>query len=233
MNEIIGLKRGFLISFEGVDGSGKDCQVDLLRQALQKTGFEVSVFRCPGDTKIGELVRTIVKDPENKNICKAAELYLMNASHAQLVHEKIVPALKEGHIVICNRFIYSTVVYQYYGRQIDPAIVEAVIHFAVGDCFPNLTFMLDLSDEESAKRLAKRGTTDRFEQEDKDFQARVRAGYDWLKSLENQSQGKIIAIDAAGTPETVHTEIWRCVAAKISALNKDQLAVNFEKKIKI
>ena len=233
MNEIIGQKKGFFITFEGVDGSGKGMQVDLLRQALQKTGFEVLTLRCPGDTKNGELVREIVKDPANKNICKPAELFLMNASHAQLVEERIIPALKAGKVVICDRFFYSTVVYQYYGRQINRDIVEAVIQYAVGDCRPDVTFMLDLPEEESAKRLARRGTTDRFEQEDQDFQARVRKGYDWLKGLEAQSQGRVLAIDAGGTPEEVHTEIFRCVAARISKLKEGSLTINFEKKIKI
>src|SRR5579859_7712037 len=89
----INQKKGYFIAFEGVDGSGKSHQVDLLRQALQQTGFTVNVFRSPGTTKIGEVLREICKNPANTNIAQESELLMMCADRAQLVHEKIKPAL--------------------------------------------------------------------------------------------------------------------------------------------
>ena len=227
---ILGQKKGLLIAFEGQDGAGKSEQVDLLRKALQMTGFKVSVFRSPGSTKIGEAIREMVKNTLNKPI-PATELLLITASFAQLVHDEIIPALKEGSIVICDRYFYSTICYQAFGRQVDPNIVKAIIQFAIGDAVPDVTFMLDISEEEANKRTAKRGTIDRFEQENEDFKKRVRQGYDWLKSMEIPSKGKIVAVDASGTPEMVHTEIFRCVASRITSLQEGQLEIDLKKKI--
>ena len=231
MNEIIGQKKGFFVSFEGLDGSGKSMQVDLLRQALQKTGFTVNMFRSPGSTKIGEVVRTMVKDSNNKNMSHEAELLLMCADRAQLVYEKIKPALDNGEIVLCDRFYHSTIIYQGFGREADMNMVRALSEYSVIDTLPNLTFLLDVSKEEAAKRKKSRGTSDRFEQEDIEYQARIRAGFDWLKTMEGKSKGKLIVINADSTPEEVHTEIFRHSAFNISKLKEGQLKVDAGKKI--
>ena len=228
---ILGQKKGYFISFEGIDGAGKGHQIDLLRQSLNKTGFEVTVYRSPGGTKVGEIIRDIVKDSNNTNLSQTAELLLMNASTAQLVHEQIIPALNRGEVVIADRFYHSTIVYQAFGRQIDNNIVKATIQYAVGDTVPDVTFMLDLPPDMAAKRTANRGTTDRFEEEESGFQARVRQGYDWLKSMEGPSKGKVVAIDASGTPEEVHNEIYRCVVARIGSMKEGSLIVDAGKKI--
>jgi dTMP kinase len=231
MSEIIGQKKGFFIAMEGVDGSGKTHQVDLLRQALQKTGFVVNVFRSPGTTKLGEKIREIVKDPANKNLSQEAELLLMNADRSQLVTELIRPALARGEIVISDRFVQSTVIYQGFGRGIDMNLIKALIQYTVGDTQPDLTFVMDVSPEEAAKRSSKRGTTDRFEQEDKAYQDIVRQGFDWLKSMESKSNGRLISIDANPSAEDVHNEIFRCVGYRIAQMKEGQLAINFEKKL--
>ena len=227
----LGLKKGYFIAFEGQDGSGKSHQVDLLRQALQQTGFTVKVFRSPGTTKIGEIIRTIVKDPDNKNIAQQTELLLMCADRAQLVSEQVKPALDNGEVVICDRYYYSTLIYQGFGRQIDKNIVSMLAQYSVVDTLPDLTFVMNVSEEEAAKRTSKRGTTDRFEQEDKDYQTRIRQGFDWLISMEDKSNGKLITIDANCSIEDIHNEIYRCTAYRIGQLKEGQLEVDEGKKL--
>ena len=219
---IIGQKKGFLISFEGSDGTGKTTQVKLLTEALQTTGFKVSSFRSPGSSGVGEQIREIVKNPNSK-LCAEAELLLMNADRAQLVSQKIRPALESGNICICDRFIYSTIVYQGFGRGIDMHLIKALIQYTVGDTQPDLTFVMNVSEENAAKRTSKRGTTDRFEQEKSDYQARIRQGFEWLITKESESNGKLVAINANGTIEDIHNEIYRCTAFRIGQLREGSL----------
>jgi dTMP kinase len=226
----VGLKKGYLISFEGVDGAGKTTQVDLLAKALQQLGFHVHQFRSPGSSSLGESLREIVKNPSSK-ICDAAELLLMNADRAQLVEEKIRPALEAGGICICDRFLYSTIIYQGFGRQTDMNIINALLQFTVGPTVPDLTFVMDISPEESAKRKANRGGTDRFEGEALAYQTRIAQGFDWLKSKEKESNGKILNIDSSGSIEDVHNEIYRCTAFRVGKLKEGQLTVDAGNKI--
>ena len=224
MNElpILGQKKGYFISFEGADGAGKGTQIDLLKQALEKTGFIVNVIRAPGGSDIGEKIRKIVVDPKNK-MTPQTELMLMCAANGQSAHESIKPALDRGEIVIADRYYFSTIIYQCFGRQLDNTFVKAAIQFSIGGIVQDLTFCLYFDEAEAKKRKEKRGGTDRFEQEDAAFQDRVHAGYDWLRKLEPLSKGKVISINAKDTIEAIHTEIYKCVAARISELKPGQL----------
>ena len=228
---VIGAKRGYFITFEGSDGAGKSTQIDLLRQALQKTGFTVRMLREPGGCKISETLRDILKDPKNKQLCPEAELMLMNAARAQLVREVINPALEAGEIVLCDRFYHSTIVYQGFGRQLDLNIIKAMIQLATGKTIPDVTFVLHLSKEDAEKRTIKRGAKDRFEKDTQDFQDRVQAGIEWLASLEMQSNGKIVSISANDSVENIHNEIYRCVAARVSGLPSNALELDKAKAI--
>ena len=229
---IVGQKRGYFISFEGLDGAGKSTQIDLLRQALQKNGFTVRMLREPGGNNISEAIREIVKNPKLKDMCPEAELLLMNASRAQLVREVIRPALDAGEIVLCDRFFHSTIVYQGWGRGIDLDIIKAMIHFAVEDTVPNVTFVLWLSIPEIERRKKDRGTKDRIESEKHpEFTKRVNQGYVWLAEQEPSAKGRIVGIEATGTKEGIHNEIYRCVAARISGLDENQLQMDAGKKI--
>ncbi len=228
----IGLKKGYFISFEGSDGAGKSTQIDLLRQALQHHGFTVRMIREPGGTKIGEKLRDILKDPKNKNLCPEAELLLMNASRAQLVREVIKPALEAGEIVLCDRYYHSTVIYQGFGRQLDPNIVRATIQLATEDVLPDVTFVLFLTAEEAKKRCEQRNDTDtRFEEEDKQFKERIQQGIDWLIAQESSTKGKIVAINSDNTKENIHNEIYKCCVARIGSMKEGQLQVDPGKKI--
>ena len=120
---------------------------------------------------------------------------------------------------------------QYFGRKLNKDIIDALILFSLGDTLPDVTFVLDVSPAEAARRTSKRGTSDRFEQEAQDFQTRIRQGFDWLKSMEDRSGGKVIAINSDPSIEDVHNEIYRCVAYRIGQLKEGSLKVNEDKRI--
>lgn len=219
--QLIGAKRGFFVSMEGIDGTGKSTQADLLQRALTLSGFSAKLVRAPGGCQLSEEIRKITKNP-NINMAPETELLLMCAATGQSAQEVIKPALDAGSVVIADRFQYSTVCYQG-ARGLDFQFIKAAIQFSLKDVLPDLTFCLYLSEEEAQRRRTARGGTDRYEMSSQDYLSRVRKNYDWLKDQEKGSNGKIISIDAAGSIEAVHTEIYRCVAARISGLAPNQL----------
>src|SRR5881394_1743900 len=134
---------GLFITFEGTEGSGKSTQISMLAKHLRMLGHKVRTLREPGGTPIGEELRhTLKHSSQNQAMCAEAELFLMNASRAQLVREVIRSALAAGEIVLCDRFYDSTIAYQGYGRGLDLNIVRTMIDFAVGDTRPNLTILM-------------------------------------------------------------------------------------------
>ena len=110
------MSNGYFISFEGVDGSGKSTQISKLKEYLEESGYDVILSREPGGTRIGEQIRSVILDPANREMTAVAEALLYAASRAQHVHDVIAPAVKEGKIVICDRFVDSSIAYQQYGR---------------------------------------------------------------------------------------------------------------------
>ena len=135
--------KGLFITFEGTEGCGKSTQIALLAERLRGSAIACACLREPGGTPIGEEIRhTLKHSQQNHAMTAEAELLLMNASRAQLVREVIRPALAAGEIVLCDRFYDSTTAYQGYGRQLDLAMVKAVIDFAVGETRPDLTLLL-------------------------------------------------------------------------------------------
>ena len=139
------MPRGLFISFEGSEGCGKSTQIQRLAAHLGGLGKNVLLTREPGGTEIGEHLRELLQfSKAGHAMCAETELLLFTASRAQLVREKIAPALAAGTIVLADRFLDSTTVYQGVARRLDPAQVAAINRFAVGDCLPDLTFILDL-----------------------------------------------------------------------------------------
>ncbi|MDB6053245.1 MAG: dTMP kinase [Verrucomicrobiales bacterium] len=203
--------RGFFITFEGNEGSGKTTQIATLARRLQDGGREVVVLREPGGTPIGEEIRHILKhSPNNAAMTWKAELLLMNASRAQLVGEIIEPALLAGKVVVCDRFYDSTLVYQGYGRQLDPVTVRAVIEVAVGKIVPDVTFLLRVSTKTSYERRNFRNQTqsavrDRMEEADAGFFDRVEKGYE---ALAQEEKCRVVTIDGEADPATVAERIW-------------------------
>ncbi|MBL4574599.1 MAG: dTMP kinase [Opitutaceae bacterium] len=202
---------GVLISFEGAEGSGKSTQIDRLVTHLEKSGHEVLVTREPGGTEIGEEIRhLLIHSKSNSAMTPEAELLLFAASRAQLVRECILPALTTGKVVICDRFLDSTTVYQGAARSIAMDPVNQINAFAVGDVIPSLTIVLDVPAEVSLSRVKRRASDlpDRMEQENIDFYRLVREGYLILaKSLPE----RFYVLDGTSAIEELDTAIWEKV----------------------
>jgi len=190
--------KGTFITFEGGEGSGKSSQARLLAEYLKEKGYDVEVTREPGGTGIGDAIRAILLNPELSEMGNVAELLLLAASRAQNVHERIEPALARGAVIVCDRFIDSTLAYQGYGRDFDLGLLKSLNSLATGGVTPDLTILLDLPPEiglERSKALdkaeAKQGEGDRFEQEDIEFHRRLRKGFLELAEAEPDRFRKI------------------------------------------
>ncbi|HTI68404.1 MAG TPA: dTMP kinase [Candidatus Limnocylindria bacterium] len=214
------MPRGWLVTFEGVEACGKSTQVRLLAEWFRGKGRTVRELREPGGTPLGEKLRDLVKhDPAGVGMAHETELLLMNASRAELVRRVIRPALENGEVVLCDRFFDSTLAYQGWGRQMDAAMVKAVVDVAVGVTRPDLTFLIQVSPEISALRLAsrqaaeKKPALDRFEVEKQAFYERVREGYRWL--VQNEPQ-RVVEIDGNGLPEAIHSELVAVVTRRLA-----------------
>ena len=207
---------GFFLSFEGSEGCGKSTQIRLLQDRLEADGREVLLTREPGGTFIGEKIRDLLQyTPEAADMCDESELLLFTASRAQLVRAELVPALAAGRVVIADRFFDSTTVYQGMARGLDRSAVDAINGFAVGDCRPQLTLLLDLDAEEGRRRAAGReGQDDRMEQQSAEFYQKVRDGYLELAAAEPE---RICVIDASGSIEAIAASIWDIVCGRMGA----------------
>ena len=169
--------KGLFIVMEGPDGSGKTTQINLLKEYLEEAGYECLITREPGGTVIGEEVRQLILNPEHKEMSPVTEMLLYAASRAQLVHEVIGPALEEGKIVISDRFVDSSIVYQGIARKLGISTVSAVNAPGIGIYRPDGIFFIDLSEEEGLRRKKEQKNLDRMEQEGIDFHHMVSEGY--------------------------------------------------------
>ena len=178
------MKKGFLLTFEGPEGSGKSTHSRLLAGYLIQKEIKTYCTREPGSTALGEKIRQLLLSPLHKNMSVRTELLLYEAARAQLVDEIIIPALGKNITVICDRFYDATFAYQGYGRGIDLDIIKSINDFAVNKIKPDLTILLDIDVNiglEKSLHLSKDpflgGESDRIEQEDIEFHKRVREGY--------------------------------------------------------
>jgi dTMP kinase len=195
-----------IIVIEGLDGSGKTTQVRLLADHLRGKGQEIIVVEEPGTTGIGQKIRDILLGRENK-IAPLAELFLYEASRAQLVQEVLRPALAAGKIAIADRFALSSLAYQGYGRGVSLEVVRELNRIATDGLEPDLVFLLDIPPEEGLER--KRKTPDRMESGTLDFYRRVREGY--LKLIEDYKGGYLL--DGRARPAKVFRRIVEIVEA--------------------
>lgn len=196
-------KRGKLITFEGPDGSGKTTQIELLGKYLVKNGYDIIITREPGGTHISEKIRNIILDNANSEMCGMCEALLYAASRAQLVEEVIRPAINDGKIVICDRFVHSSLVYQGIGRNLGVDKVRDINNMALNGLMPDLVIMLNISYEEGLKRKKKQKSLDRLEMSGDSFYKRVFEGY--IKIA--QYSDKIKIIDASQDIQKVHESI--------------------------
>ncbi|MBU3159564.1 dTMP kinase [Clostridium frigoris] len=171
------MERGRMIVLEGPDGSGKTTQIELLEKYLQESGYEVVRVREPGGTEISEKIREIILDNDNCNMSYMCEALLYAASRAQLVSEVIKPALDNGKIVICDRFIYSSMVYQGIGRGLGMEKIKGINEVALDGLKPDITFMITIPYTEGLNRKKKQGSLDRLENSGNEFHKKVFEGY--------------------------------------------------------
>lgn len=200
------MRNGFFITFEGGDGSGKSTQISILKESLTEKGYDVILTREPGGTQISEKIRELILDPENGEMDDMTEAFLYAAARAQLARQLIKPALEEGKVVICDRFVDSSIAYQAFGRGLGDA-VGVINTYAVDDCMPDLTILLKLDPERGSSRIAGR-EHDRIEQASDEFHRKVYEGY---LRLEEMYPDRILGIDASGTIQGIAEEISRRV----------------------
>jgi len=197
------VERGRLIALEGPDGSGKTTQIQLLENHLKELGYEVVRAREPGGTEISEKIREIILDNDNSDMSYMCEALLYAASRAQLVSEVIKPALKAGKIVICDRFVYSSMVYQGIGRGLGMDRIKSINEVALDGLEADLIFMITIPYEEGLKRKKMQRTLDRLENSGNDFHKKVFEGY--LDICEKYD--KIEVIDGNRNIDEIHKDI--------------------------
>ena len=193
---------GIFITFEGVEGAGKTTQIALLKEVLERDGFSVCLTREPGGDKVAEGVRNLLLSCDMN---PRAELLLFLASRAQNVAQVIRPALEAGRVVICDRYIDSSVAYQGVARGLGVEQVRTLNLFATGGLFPDITFLLDLSPEIG---LARQQDKNRMEAESLEFHQKVRQGF--LEEASNYPN-RFCVIPAELSVEKLHNEIYRIV----------------------
>lgn len=202
------------ITFEGIDGSGKTTQINLLSARLRERGIDVLALREPGGNEISENIREVLLSSKNE-IGVRAELLLFVAARAQLVEKVIRPALDAGKLVICDRYCDSSVAYQGFGRGINIEDVHSCNKFATNNLVPNLTFFLDVPTTVGLGRTSSRGekVLDRMESAGESFFDKARNGY---LSIAESEPDRFIVLDGRATPEEIHEEIWEFVGKQLT-----------------
>lgn len=190
---------GLFIAFEGADGCGKSTQVRYLTEYLKELGVDVLSTREPGGCPVSERIRDIVLDRNIEDMCAETEALLYAAARAQHVYEVIKPAVEAGKVVLCDRFIYSSLAYQGYGRQLGIDRVRYINEFAISGCMPDVTVFISVPPERAFERMNDMKEYDRIEREEMSFHERVFEGYIELSKTEG-----IMLIDASGTKQETH-----------------------------
>lgn len=192
---------GLLVTFEGIEGSGKSTQIELVREFLEEEGYPCMVTKEPGGSPLGGGIRQLLLERGDLRITPLAELFLFEADRAQHVTELLRPALDEGKVVLCDRFIDATLVYQGYGRGMDIGLIEDINRRATDGLMPDLTILLDCPVEVGMARA--RGE-DRFEREGYQFHQRVREGY---LRIAQQEPHRVKVVSGEGEVGVIQEEI--------------------------
>ena len=199
--------RGLFITLEGGDGSGKSTQIRNIDSFFEKKGFTVLHTREPGGPRISEKLRDILLDTGNTEMEAVTEMLIYAASRAQHVRETVLPALERGEIVICDRFVDSSIAYQAFGRGLGGMVAE-VNRYATGGLSPDLTIWLDIDPETGKARASGDKGPDRLDLESSDFHERVREGY---RSISEAEPDRFKRIDASGSIEEIKDKIYGCL----------------------
>ncbi len=197
------------ITFEGIEGSGKTTQIQMLSNHFEEQGIDHVLTREPGGTAIGDQVRRLVLNPTYNDMRPACEMLLYAAARAQHIEEVIRPALKDERVVLCDRFVDATLAYQGYGRGLSLDLIRRLHALDALALRPDLTLLFDIDARAALERARSRDHTKakdetRFEQEDLAFHQRVRSGY---LDLARQEADRFAIIDARGTPAEVHRRV--------------------------
>ena len=196
------MAKGLFITMEGPDGSGKSTQIQFLKEYFEEHGIPCLFTREPGGTPIGEKLRNIILDKANAEMCDMTEALLYAASRAQHVEELIKPALEQGKVVVCDRFIDSSIAYQGYGRELGDA-VRVINEYAICGCMPDLTFLMELDPSIGKSRICA-DVQDRLELERIEFHNRVYEGYQEIAKIYDD---RFACINAARDKEAIRADI--------------------------
>ena len=197
--------KGKFIVLEGIDGSGKTTQLKLLGDKLTDRGLPVLYTREPGGTRIGEKIREILLNPEYSELVPRAEAFLYAAARAQHVAQVILPSLAEGKIVLCDRFLDSSLAYQGFGRGIDISLLEKINEPATGGLLPDLTIIFNFCAEGGMDRINQSGRSiDRIEREKEEFHQKVSRGY---LALAGRDPARYRVVDANRSVDQVHRDV--------------------------
>ena len=200
------MKKGLFITFEGIDGCGKSTQIEYFKELLTDAGVPFICVREPGGTPISESIRTLLLDKRNTEMLDETEALLFAAARTQLVSEVILPALKEGRLVLSDRFYDSSVAYQGTARGLGEAFVRSINSYATQHCRPDCTLFFDISPDKVRERISSRGEADRLEGEGAAFHERVYRGY--LDIIAKEPE-RFMRIDASGSVEEVNAHVKR------------------------
>ena len=200
--------KGFFITLEGPDGSGKSTIADSVCERLSQDGYEVVHTREPGGIEISEDIRNIILDPKNTMMDAKTEALLYAASRRQHLVEKVFPAVAAGKIVLCERFVDSSLAYQGFGRQIGFDEVLSINLFAIDNTYPDLTIYLNVDEEVGLSRLKDREFKDRLDQESIDFHHRVKKGYE---EVLKRFKDRIQIVDASKSKDEVVEDAYNLI----------------------
>lgn len=210
------MAKGCLIVCDGNNGAGKSSVIRAIEEFLISQHRKVLITREPGGTRIGEKIRSVVLDPETPELCDTTELLLFAAARAQHLKEKIIPAIKAGTIVVCDRFTPATIAFQHYGRGIPLDLVRSINSFALEGFEPDLNIILDVDPEIGMKRVASRGEgLDRMEMQKLEFLANAREGF--LLQAE-ESPATFVVIDASRPFKDVSSDVLAAVSDLMAKL---------------
>ena len=203
--------KGKFITYEGCEGSGKSTQVAMFREYLEKNGIDYVFTREPGGTEIAEKIRGIILDVKNAEMTDECEALLYSAARAQHIKEKIIPALNEGKLVLCDRYIDSSYAYQAYARGLGIDFIKKINSYAVDNCMPDYTVFLNISSTDAFLRKGGQDKDDRLEQVGLEFHKKVFDGY---KKVIDAEPDRFLIIDCMGTKYNTHNNIVKALKEK-------------------